>query len=222
MVTNVSPDHLGLAGVESLSDLAKVKVVVPQSVFRDGISVLNADNEWTAGMANQSRGEIIFFSMQEDNPVLREHLRNRGRAVLRQPGTAKRSTIVGVAGKQACSSPTKFRLRSMAASASISRNAMAATAAALGENIQLEYIRQALRTFTTSFFQTPGRFNLMEFQGRRVLMDYCHNIAGSELMAHFAKRMKRSVQSQSFRFRVIARIAISRHSVRWPRKRSIS
>jgi cyanophycin synthetase len=69
-------------------------------------------------------------------------------------------------------------------------NAMAATAAALGENVQLEYIRQALRTFTTSFFQTPGRFNVMEFQGRRVLMDYCHNVAGMESMADFVRRLE--------------------------------
>ncbi len=191
VVTNVSPDHLGLAGVESLSDLAKVKVVVPQSVFRDGISVLNADNEWTAGMANQSRGEIIFFSMQEDNPVLREHLRNRGRAVLlRQTRHGEMITIVEHRRETsllfANEIPATFdgRLRVNIA------NAMAATAAALGENIQLEYIRQALRTFTTSFFQTPGRFNLMEFQGRRVLMDYCHNIAGLESMADFVKRME--------------------------------
>lgn len=69
-------------------------------------------------------------------------------------------------------------------------NAMAATAAALGENIQLEYIRQSLRTFTTSFFQTPGRFNVMEFQGRRVIMDYCHNVAGMESMTDFVKRLE--------------------------------
>jgi cyanophycin synthetase len=69
-------------------------------------------------------------------------------------------------------------------------NAMAAAAAALGENILLEHIRQALRTFTTSFFQTPGRFNLMEYQGRRLVVDYCHNVAGLESMVDFAQRME--------------------------------
>ena len=69
-------------------------------------------------------------------------------------------------------------------------NAMAAAAAALAEDVQLEYIRQALRTFTSSFFQTPGRFNLLEVQGRRVIMDYCHNVAGLESMADFVKRME--------------------------------
>ncbi len=69
-------------------------------------------------------------------------------------------------------------------------NALAAVTAALADDVQLEYIRQAMRTFTSSFYQTPGRFNLLEFQGRRIIMDYCHNIGGLESMADFVKRME--------------------------------
>jgi cyanophycin synthetase len=191
VVTNVTPDHLGLGGVGSLAELAKVKTVVPQSVFRDGVSVLNADNEWTADMARVARGEIIFFSMDEESPVLREHLRARGRAVvLRQTRNGEMITIVEHRRETsllfANEIPATFdgRLRVNIA------NAMAATAAALGENIQLEYIRQGLRTFTTSFFQTPGRFNVMDLHGRRVIMDYCHNIAGMESLIDFVKRLE--------------------------------
>ena len=67
---------------------------------------------------------------------------------------------------------------------------MAAAAAAFAEDVQLEYIRQALRTFTSTFFQTPGRFNLLEIDGRRVLLDYCHNVAGLESMADFVNRLE--------------------------------
>jgi cyanophycin synthetase len=191
VVTNVTSDHLGLAGVDTLADLARVKAVVPQSVFRDGVSVLNADNEWTADMARLARGEIIYFSMQEDNAVLREHLRARGRAVvLRQTRNGEMITIIEHRRETSLllvneiPATLQGRLRVNIA------NAMAAAAAALGENVQLEYIRQALRTFTTSFFQTPGRFNIMEFHGRRVVMDYCHNVAGMESMTDFVKRME--------------------------------
>jgi cyanophycin synthetase len=69
------------------------------------------------------------------------------------------------------------------------QNAMAAAAAAFAQDVQLEYIRNALRTFTSNFFQTPGRFNLLEIEGRKVLLDYCHNVAGLESMADFVKRM---------------------------------
>jgi cyanophycin synthetase len=191
VVTNVTSDHLGLAGIDSMAELAKVKAVVPQSVFRDGVSVLNADNEWTADIARLARGEIIYFGMQEDNATLREHLRGRGRAVVLRP-TRNGEMITIVEHRRetslllASEIPATFdgRLRVNVA------NAMAATAAALGENVLLEHIRQALRTFTTSFFQTPGRFNVMEFHGRRVIMDYCHNLAGLESMVDFVGRLE--------------------------------
>lgn len=193
VVTNVTSDHLGQHGIDSLADLAKVKSVVPQSVFRDGRSVLNADNEWTVEMARSARGEILYFSMREDNPAIREHLRNRGRAVVLRPVAAgemitiienRRETSLLLASQI----PATFdgRLRVNVA------NALAAVTAALADDVQLEYIRQAMRTFTSSFYQTPGRFNLLEFQGRRIIMDYCHNIGGLESMADFVKRMEPS------------------------------
>jgi cyanophycin synthetase len=69
------------------------------------------------------------------------------------------------------------------------QNALAAVGAAFAQDVQLEYIRTALRTFTSTFFQSPGRFNLLEVDGRRVILDYCHNVAGLESMADFVKRM---------------------------------
>ncbi len=190
VVTNVAPDHLGLSGVETVAELARVKAVVPQSVFRDGTSVLNADNEWTVGMANIARGEIIYFSMDEKNPVIREHVRNRGRAVvLRETPQGDMITIIEHRRETslilANQIPATFdgRLRVNI------ENAMAATAAALGQDVPLDYIRHALRTFTASFYQTPGRFNMLEVNGKRVLMDYCHNVPGLEAMIDFVKRM---------------------------------
>jgi cyanophycin synthetase len=82
VVTNVASDHLGLKGVDTLEDLARVKAVVPRSVLPEGTSVLNAENPWTVKMANVARGEIIYFSMNEDNPVIQEHVRHNGRAVV--------------------------------------------------------------------------------------------------------------------------------------------
>jgi len=193
VVTNVTSDHLGQHGIDSLSDLAKVKAVVPQSVFRDGKSVLSADNEWTVEMARYARGEILYFSMHEDNPVIREHLRNKGRAVILRPVSAgemitvienRRETSLLLASQIPATYDGRLRVNVA--------NALAAATAALADDVQLEYIRQAMRTFTSSFYQTPGRFNLLEFQGRRIIMDYCHNIAGLESMADFVKRMDAS------------------------------
>jgi cyanophycin synthetase len=189
VVTNVAADHLGLGGIETVEDLARVKAVVPQSVFRDGASVLNADNLWTVEMARGARGEIIFFSMDEENPIIRDHLRGRGRAVVLRsaPGGEmltllehKRETSV----LRAAEIPATLggRVRANVA------NALAACAAAVACDIPLECLRDALRTFTTEFGQTPGRFNLLEIEGRQIVMDYGHNVAGLEAMADFVRR----------------------------------
>jgi len=68
-------------------------------------------------------------------------------------------------------------------------NALAAAAAARASGAHLHDIRQGLRTFTTSFFQAPGRLNLVEVGGTRVVIDYCHNVDGMRQLADFVNRM---------------------------------
>lgn len=190
VVTNVASDHLGLGGIDTLSDLAKIKAVVPQAALRDGASVLNADNEWTVEMQRTARGEIVFFSMDADNPVVRDHLRERGKAVvLKQTPQGEMITLMEHRRETSLLYVTQIpatfggRIRVNIA------NALAATAAAFALDVQLEQIRLALRTFDNTFFQTPGRFNMMDLDGRRIVMDYCHNVAGLEGMVDFVGRM---------------------------------
>jgi cyanophycin synthetase len=71
-------------------------------------------------------------------------------------------------------------------------NALAAAAAAWASGAHLHDIRQGLRTFTTSFFQAPGRLNLVEVGGVRVIIDYCHNVDGMRALADFVHRMVES------------------------------
>ena len=65
VVTNVTGDHLGLRGVETISQLAHVKSVLVDAVPRAGTAVLNADDPLVARMARQSRGRIVYFSMAQ-------------------------------------------------------------------------------------------------------------------------------------------------------------
>src|SRR5215218_9296607 len=189
VVTNLASDHLELGGIETLEELAEVKGTVPASVFRDGCSVLNADNHWTVQMARYARGEIIFFGMDEESEVIRDQLRERGRAVvLRQ---SREGEVISLIDERT-ETPLMFvkeipatldgRLRVNI------QNAMAAIAAAVGQDIPFDCIRDALREFTTDFAQTPGRFNLIDVDGRQVVMDYCHNVPALETMVDFVRR----------------------------------
>jgi cyanophycin synthetase len=78
-------------------------------------------------------------------------------------------------------------------------NALAAAAAAWATGAHLHDIRQGLRTFTTSFFQAPGRLNLLDVGGVRVVIDYCHNVDGMRQLADFVDRMMAEPQGRAGR-----------------------
>ncbi len=190
VVTNVTGDHLGVGGVDTIEELAEVKAVVPAATWNDGYSILNADDEWCLKMERRARGEIIYFSMDESNEVVRSHLRSRGIAVfLRRQGETE--TICLAEGKRETTIlnvldiPATFEGR---ARVNV-KNALAATAAAYASNISLQTIRTGLRSFSTSFFHSPGRLNLLDAGGYRVIVDYCHNVAGLQELTDFVHRL---------------------------------
>ena len=78
-------------------------------------------------------------------------------------------------------------------------NALAAAAAAWASGAHLHDIRQGLRTFSTSFFQAPGRLNLVDVGGVRVFIDYCHNVDGMRQLADFVDRMMVEAPTKSGR-----------------------
>ena len=127
--------------------------------------------------------------MDEENPVIRDHRRERGRAlVLRQTSAGEMLTLLEDKEETSLLLATEIpaalggRIRANVA------NALAAAAAAVARDVQLECIRDALRAFTTDFAQTPGRFNLLDVAGRQVVMDYAHNVAALEAIADFVTR----------------------------------
>jgi cyanophycin synthetase len=78
-------------------------------------------------------------------------------------------------------------------------NALAASAGAWAAGAHLHDIRQGLRTFSTSFFQAPGRLNLVDAGGVRVVIDYCHNVDGMRQLADFVNRMMVDSQTKAGR-----------------------
>ncbi|MGE5719151.1 MAG: Mur ligase family protein, partial [Nocardioidaceae bacterium] len=80
VVTNVSADHLGLQGIDTLDQLAEVKSVVPRITKADGWAVLNADDPRVLAMRTVVRATPWVFSRDPDSPALREVLADGGRA----------------------------------------------------------------------------------------------------------------------------------------------
>ncbi len=62
IVTNISADHLGLGGIDTVEQLARVKAVVVQSVMPEGFAILNADDDLVYKMREGLECHVAFFS----------------------------------------------------------------------------------------------------------------------------------------------------------------
>ncbi len=195
VVTNVTGDHLGLGGITTLGQLATVKGVIVEAVPRSGAAVLNADDPLVARMARHCAGQVIYFSMSTEKGEdgydrVDGHVGRGGAAFVLQP-TAEGELVVLRLGSRTMPVlythliPATFGGRARMNVA----NALAAAAAAWASGAHLHDIRQGLRTFTTSFFQAPGRLNLVDVGGVRFVIDYCHNVDGMRQLADFVNRM---------------------------------
>lgn len=190
VVLNVSADHLGLGGVNTLRQLARVKSVVIRNVRRRGLCVLNADDPRVRRMAAVARGRVAWFTLEPLTAELREHIAVGGIVVALE----QRQLVVYENGERtalldAAGIPATF---GRVAEFNIA-NALAAVAAARGNGVACETIAEALRTFQTSYEQNPGRFNVTDAPGFTAIVDYAHNPAalralGSALQGMPAER----------------------------------
>jgi cyanophycin synthetase len=195
LVTNIQPDHLGLKGIDTIEDLAWVKSVVVEAVHRNGTSILNADDPMCVSMRRRAGGRICYFSLRggADMPdFLREHIEDGGFAVVREPSAADGGEIVihddgdSIHLMRAAEIPAtldglaEFNVQ----------NALGAAAMAYAQGVPVNVIRMALSTFTTSFEQSPGRLNVFDGHGFRVILDYAHNPAGLQALGDLILKMR--------------------------------
>jgi len=187
IITNITGDHLGLDGINTIEDLAFVKSLVIEQVKKDGFSVLNADDLTTVQLKDRANGNIIFFSTAEDNLILRKHLGQGGHGVFIKDGAiflAHRDDIKYLVKVKDIPATLGGRARHNI------QNALAAAAACWALGVPLRVIARALREFECNETHNPGRMNIMEMEGFQVMLDYAHNPAGLEAAINTAKLLK--------------------------------
>jgi cyanophycin synthetase len=202
---NVTADHLGLKGIETVEDLANVKQVVVEAVRRGGYSILNADDPLTVRMARRAGGRIIWFSLcggAEMSPMLREHVDQGRPAVVREPGPEGGTIVLYEDGRRELIMKAGDIPATLHGMAEFNvANALAAIAMALAHEVPILTIRSAMAQFRSTFEQNPGRLNVHDAHGFRVIVDYAHNAAGLEALGKVVKglshRYKRTIGSVS-------------------------
>ncbi|MFC4160454.1 cyanophycin synthetase [Chitinimonas lacunae] len=184
VVLNVTADHLGQDGIETLGGLADVKAVVAHTASR--VMVLNADDRYCREMAEERADgiEVVYFSMEADSPVIAAHIAQGGRAVVL---LGDRLVVWG--GRERLSLPVAqmpFTLGGLARH-NIA-NALAATAALIAIDCPTEAIVAALTAFRSDVEENPLRLNLLKAGNNvSVLVDYAHNAASYRALIETAR-----------------------------------
>jgi len=185
VVTNVSADHLGQQGIDTVDQLAEVKAIVTKITKPTGWVVLNGDDPRVWAMRVGIKARPWVFSLDPDSPALRQSFDLGGRGisvldgdvVVLAPHRDPDHLIAVVDVPVTLSGLSEHNIA----------NALAATAAALGLGLPREAVVQGLATFATDPGHNPGRMNVYSLPlagagSATVIIDFAHNEAGLEAL----------------------------------------
>ena len=186
IVTNIAPDHLGIRGINTVEQMARLKGVVPETVLPEGYAILNADDELVFNMRKELKCNVALFSMDENNPRIKRHARNNGLAAIYEDGYI---TICKGTWKMRVVKAIDVPLTYGGKAGFMIQNVLPAVLTGYVRGFDLREIKSALESFIPSPSQTPGRLNLFRFKDFKVLLDYAHNAAGMEALFNFIKKL---------------------------------
>ncbi|HEX2945128.1 MAG TPA: cyanophycin synthetase [Clostridia bacterium] len=180
VITNISEDHLGLDGINTLEDLAKVKALVIEAVKPEGHAVLNADDGMTPWLLQRIVCKPFLFSRDSNNPLIKKEIEKGNRVVYKKEDSIYsynegRETFIAKVDEI----PITFGGK---ASCNI-ENSLAAAASLLALGISKAAIRKGITDFRPDVGSNPGRFNQFDMGGFTVMLDYGHNPAGYRAVA---------------------------------------
>ncbi len=192
VVTNVTADHMGLKGIDTLEEMARVKSVVPRAVHDDGFSILNADDDLVYSMRRYAGGKTVLFSVDEHSERIIKHTRDGGLAGVLENGFV---TILKGAWKVRVEKVINIPLTFEGRAVFMIQNVLAATLAGYLQGVSIESLRVGLQTFVPSVAQTPGRLNVIDMGKFTVVIDFAHNPAGMEALERFIEKLPNKIKT---------------------------
>jgi cyanophycin synthetase len=187
--TNVSADHLGLHGIDTVDQLAEVKGVVSRITRADGWAVLNGDDPRVYATRTGVRARPWVFSRDPDSPTIRETLNDGGRATTVIDGWL--SVLIPGADPDPLVEVVDIPMTLAGLSRFNVENALGAASAALGVGLPREAVVAGLRSFRPDPSHNPGRMNFFTRDAVSVVIDLAHNEAGLEALLEIMQGVRR-------------------------------
>jgi UDP-N-acetylmuramyl tripeptide synthase len=166
LITNVSDDHLGRYGIDDVATMARVKGTVGRAVRPGGTVVVNLDDEHLARLRFPAR--VVGFSTTRpaDYCVVDGRLVARG-----EPLVPVDELPVSFGGAAAYNVANALGAAALAEALAVPRPAVIAGLRAFGPE------------------DNPGRGNVVDAGGVRVILDFAHNPEGVKAFLDFARSL---------------------------------
>ncbi len=189
VITNITNDHLGLDGIDSMEDLMFVKSLVGEEVKENGYTVINADDKYSKRILDRISCEKIYFSKSKDNELIKENINDGKIAVFIEDNNI---CVINNHRKYLIMSIDELPISYNGILTYNIENAMAACAALVGLNIDYCMISKGFSDFMPCD-DNEGRFNMFEYYGRKVILDYGHNIEGYKAVLSCINKLKTKI-----------------------------
>lgn len=187
VITNITEDHLGIDGINDLESLAHVKSLVLEAVKDDGYAVINGDDKVSVSLLDRIKSKLVVFSKDSHNPLLNKAIASDGIAVYLKDNNIylqRKHKLVKIIKVEdipiTLMGQIKFNVE----------NSLAAVAALVSVGIPYKIIIKGLNSFNGDEVGNPGRFNVFNVKGARVILDYGHNKEGYRAVAEVLKEVK--------------------------------
>ncbi|MEJ2311036.1 MAG: Mur ligase family protein [Gemmatimonadales bacterium] len=192
LVTNVAEDHLGEYGVDDLDALADTKLVVARVVHDGGRVVLNAEDDVLVAAVQRAMESgliltpLTWFSLDARHPRILRHLESGGDACALRGG----ELVLWQEGRRVGGIGIDDVPIALGGAASFNvRNALAALGVAAALGWPLAAIATGLSALGGTAADNPGRLNLFELDGVKVLVDFAHNPHGMAALVQVAREI---------------------------------
>jgi UDP-N-acetylmuramyl tripeptide synthase len=184
LITNIAKDHLGDFGSQDLEELLDCKWIVSRAVATDGKLILNADDALLVTKSRQFAGELVWFSLDANNELVRAHTLAGGAAFVLDGDDML--IIHGDTRELICRDHHVPITLGGAARHNVA-NALAAAALTWCMGVSVADIRSGLTTISQD--DNPGRGNVYEVNGYTVIVDFAHNPEALQALLEMANRL---------------------------------
>jgi len=187
IITNITNDHLGLDGINSIEELSFAKALVGEAVKKDGFVIINADDEYSKAIINRFEAEKIYFSKSKENPLIQENIANGKIAIFIENNMI---CVINNNKKYEIISTKDLPISYDGKLEYNIENAMAACGGLIGLKIDYCMISKGFMDFKLNNEYNNGRFNMYNYCERKIILDYAHNIEGYKAVISSLKKIK--------------------------------